>query len=91
MSRAHQFLALVGIGSENCVNVAIDYTARVSIASLRDQIEERFQKGQPIYAVVAIIGSTEEGAVDPLDQMIELRDEYQAKGMSFVVHADAAW
>ena len=44
-----------------------------------------------MYQVTAIIGSTEEGAVDPLCEILALRRKYQAKGLSFNVHADAAW
>ena len=44
-----------------------------------------------MYAVTAIIGSTEEGAVDPLRGVLSLRREFQKKGLSFLVHADAAW
>ena len=41
--------------------------------------------------MVSIMGSTEEGSVDPLGGIIRIRDEFQKKGLSFVVHADAAW
>lgn len=41
--------------------------------------------------VVAVMGTTEEGAVDRLDEIMRMRDEFQEKGLSFVVHADAAW
>lgn len=44
-----------------------------------------------VYAVVAIIGSTEHGAVDPLAEILELRTEYERRGLSFVVHCDGAW
>ena len=44
-----------------------------------------------MYAVVAIIGSTEEGAVDPLGKILSLRREFQEKGLSFLVHGDGAW
>jgi glutamate/tyrosine decarboxylase-like PLP-dependent enzyme len=37
------------------------------------------------------MGSTEEGAVDPLHRILGLRQRFQAKGLSFLVHADAAW
>lgn len=40
---------------------------------------------------MAVIGSTEEGAVDPLRNILALRKRFQAKGLSFVVHGDAAW
>lgn len=73
------------------VDVPVDPFARVSIPHLREALEARFQKKQAVYAIVAVIGTTEEGAVDPLVDIIALRNEYQAKGMSFVVHADAAW
>ena len=44
-----------------------------------------------MYAVVAVIGTTEDGAVDPLCGIMRLRKEFLKKGLSFVVHADAAW
>lgn len=56
-------------------------------AALRSFIEERYQNQQAIYAIVAIIGSTEEGAVDPLDEIVALRMEYEQKGMTFLIHA----
>ena len=40
---------------------------------------------------VAVIGSTEESAVDPLAGLLDLRREFQARGLNFMVHADAAW
>ncbi|GBE87629.1 PLP-dependent transferase [Sparassis crispa] len=83
--------AIAGIGSANVVDVPVDTNARVDLECLKAALEERYQNQQAVYAVVAIIGSTEEGAVDPLDAIVKLRDMYEARGMSFVVHADAAW
>ena len=45
----------------------------------------------PVYAVVAIMGSTEHGACDPLQAVVDIREEYYKKGLSFAIHADAAW
>ncbi|KAI5888048.1 PLP-dependent transferase [Schizophyllum commune H4-8] len=83
--------ALVGIGSENCVRIPVDFDARVKIDALRALLQARLDEKQAVYGVVAVIGSTEEGAVDPLDDIIKLRDEFSAKGLTFIVHADAAW
>ncbi|KAJ7325911.1 PLP-dependent transferase [Mycena albidolilacea] len=83
--------ALVGIGSDNCVRIPVDNLARIDISKLDALLKERLDKKQAVYAVVAIIGSTEEGVVDPLDEVIQLRDKYQAMGLTFIVHADAAW
>ena len=41
--------------------------------------------------VVAVVGSTAEGAVDNLENIIEIRKEFRGKGLNFSVHADAAW
>ena len=69
----------------------MDSDARIDIEKLDDLLHERLEKKQAVYGVVAVIGSTEEGAVDPLDEVIELRNKYSELGMTFVVHADAAW
>lgn len=83
--------ALLGIGSENCVRIPVDSNARIDVDCLQALLQDRLDKKQAVYGVVAIIGSTEEGAVDPLDKVIELRDKFAEQGMTFVVHADAAW
>jgi glutamate/tyrosine decarboxylase-like PLP-dependent enzyme len=36
------------------------------------------------------MGSTEEGSVDRLSEILALREKFQARGLSFLVHADAA-
>ena len=72
-------------------DVPIDRNARVDTNVLRDRLEDCLQNQKPVFAVVAIIGSTEEGCVDPLDEILDLRDEYEEKGLCFLVHADAAW
>jgi hypothetical protein len=41
--------------------------------------------------VVAIIGTTEESAVDRLDDLLTIRDTYRKQGLEFAIHADAAW
>jgi hypothetical protein len=37
------------------------------------------------------MGSTEESAVDPLDEILKIRQEFRAKGLEFSVHVDGAW
>ncbi|KAK9779600.1 hypothetical protein SCAR479_03666 [Seiridium cardinale] len=83
--------AVAGIGSDNVVGIPVDNAARVDLEGLEKKLEENLQKKHPVLAVVAIIGSTEEGAVDPLSSILALRKQFQAKGLSFLVHADAAW
>ena len=72
------------------VGVKVDHGARMDLDDLRDQLQYCLDKQVAVYAIVAIIGSTEEGAVDPLRGVIKMRDEFQAKGLSFLVHCDGA-
>ncbi|KAI1494277.1 pyridoxal-dependent decarboxylase domain protein [Biscogniauxia mediterranea] len=83
--------ALCGLGSDNIVGIPVDYDARLDLAKLEERLEQCLQNQQAVLAVVAIIGSTEEGAVDPLRGILAMRKQFQAKGLSFLVHADAAW
>lgn len=73
------------------IDVPVDTNARVDTKILRQRLQECLENEISVYAVVAIIGSTEEGSVDPLDEILDLRDEFEAKGLCFLVHADAAW
>ena len=83
--------ALLGIGSANIIDVPVDYDARLSSKQLDRILQNCLNRQQPIYSVVAVMGSTEESAVDPLAEVLALRNKYRALGLEFTVHADAAW
>ena len=84
-------LAIAGLGSDNVVSIPVDKAARVDLKKLEERLDLSLKNQQAVYAVVGIIGSTEEGAVDPLVDILAMRRRFQAKGLSFLVHADAAW
>lgn len=67
--------AITGIGSANLINVQVDFDARMEMKDLRVKLDECLAKKRAIYAVIAIIGSTEHGACDPLKDMVEIRKE----------------
>lgn len=74
------------------VGVSVDVTARIDLELLEAKLLEAVENKTAVYAVVAVIGSTEEGAVDRLSEILELRRRFQDDyGLSFLVHADAAW
>ena len=82
---------LLGIGVRNMINVAVDRDARMSIPSLREILDDCLQKQRPIYTTVVVMGNTEEGAVDPIQEVLALREEFRERGLEFTIHADAAW
>ncbi|KAK0123880.1 hypothetical protein ONS95_008875 [Cadophora gregata] len=85
------WVAVAGIGAQNVIGVPVDHGARLRLDKLEELLEQSLANEQAVYAVVAIIGSTEEGSVDRLSEVLALRKKFQARGLSFLVHADAAW
>jgi glutamate/tyrosine decarboxylase-like PLP-dependent enzyme len=83
--------AIAGLGSGNMHGIELDLDGHIDLADLEVELERCLQERQPVYTVVAVMGSTEEGAVDRLSEIINIRRKFQAKGLSFLVHADAAW
>ncbi len=62
-------------------SVAADERGRMRL----DALEDELRKGD-VGTVVATLGTTAMGAVDPLDEILKLRERYE-----FRVHADAAY
>ena len=82
---------IIGLGLDNVVAVEVGDNYRMSIDSLRKTIDELTEQKIPILGVVGVAGSTEEGAVDDIHKIIELRKEYSSKGINFYFHIDAAY
>ena len=83
--------AVTGIGSRNIISVPVDEQARLDCQALDMLLAECVRCRQAVYAVVVIMGTTEHGSVDPLSKVLALRRKYQRRGLSFLIHADAAW
>ncbi|WP_437717711.1 pyridoxal-dependent decarboxylase [Sorangium sp. So ce448] len=83
--------AVLGIGSANVLDIPVDCDARMSLSALEATLRRCLDERRPVYTVVSVVGSTEESAVDPLKAILDLRHRFQKEGLSFTVHADAAW
>ncbi|KAE8153195.1 PLP-dependent transferase [Aspergillus avenaceus] len=84
--------AIAGLGSGCIEEIDVNVKARIDLGQLEEKLMECGENQRAVYAVVAIIGSTEEGAVDNLSEILEIRERVeQAHGLRFLVHADAAW
>jgi len=87
---------LLGIGQNQIIPVYVDFDARMNIELLEKKLKECVNNKQPVIAVVAVIGTTEESAVDPLDDIVRLREDFRNKEkeeerLDFAIHCDAAW
>lgn len=83
--------AILGIGANNMIPIAVDKQARMDLNQLKKALDNCLQQKIPVVNVVVIIGTTEESAVDPLKEILTIRESYRAKGLEFAIHADAAW
>lgn len=82
---------LMGMGANAFSLIPVQANARMDIKGLRKKLAEHLRNKIPVITVVAVIGSTEESAVDNLTKVLELREEFRKEGMDFFIHADAAW
>ena len=82
---------LLGLGQNALWVQRVDLDARLSLEAVTESLEEALRRRVPVLCAVAVIGSTEESAVDPLAGLLELRQQYRQRGLNFMIHADAAW
>lgn len=83
--------AILGIGASNMWSIPVDVKARMDLTHLDAALGQCLLKKIPVMNVVAIIGTTEESQVDPLNGILAIREKYRQQGMEFAIHADAAW
>jgi tyrosine decarboxylase len=82
---------ILGIGQKNFVNVQVDSKFHMDVGLLAKTIDGLVKQKIPILAVVAVVGTTEEGQIDEISEIAKLRDKYEKRGVSFYFHIDAAY
>ena len=82
---------VLGVGTKNLVSVKLGNNYRMDINELKNTIDSYIEKNIPVLGVVAVVGTTEEGAVDHVDKIVELKNEYAKSGINFYFHVDAAY
>tara|TARA_R110002012_G_scaffold281545_2_gene470680 strand:+ start:32227 stop:33177 length:951 start_codon:yes stop_codon:yes gene_type:complete len=80
--------ALAGVGTRQilAINTLTDHS--VNTDQLRDTMEDCVQKRRPILQLVGDNVPITAGAGDPLGQLLNLRNDYFAKGLAFPVKID---
>ena len=82
---------LLGIGRSNIAWVQVDANFRLDVADLRKKLRACLNERAVPLAVIGIVGTTEEGAIDPIHDILDLREEFENRDVSFWLHVDAAW
>ncbi len=82
----------LGIGSNQLVLLPVDEHCRMDPEALWEKIVFLTGRKIPIMACVSVCGSTEESAIDRLDEIIAVRSMAERKlGVTFHVHSDGCY
>lgn len=93
---AHYSLAkiveVLGLGIDNLIPIQVDNRFRMDIKRLEEGLVSCLNKLIPVIAVIPICGSSEEGSVDAIDEVVSLRKRFEERhGLTFCIHLDAAY
>jgi len=82
---------VLGYGEEAARLIPVNDRFQVDIGALRSAMQQ-LAPTEYVAAVIGIVGTTEEGAVDPIHRIRSLREECERElNRSFWIHVDAAW
>jgi L-2,4-diaminobutyrate decarboxylase len=76
----------LGLGTRAVVRVPVDDAYRMDVGALRDTVTALQQDGRIVMAIVATVGTTDFGSIDPLAQIAVI-----ARQCGAWLHADAAY
>jgi aromatic-L-amino-acid decarboxylase len=79
-------LKVVGLGEANIRQVPLDDDFRMQPQALAKMIKEDLKQGRKPFLLVGSLGTTDVGAVDPLEELADICQEYQ-----LWFHVDAAY
>lgn len=83
-------LKLLGLGRDQLELLPMR-GMRLDIDALHEHLDRCALERVPVLMVVAVLGSTEYGTIDPVDGVLAARARARAQGLDFSVHVDAAW
>ena len=82
----------LGIGSNQVVYVRVDDRFRMDPEWLWNKVRTLSENKVPILACISVCGTTEESAVDRLDQIVDVRRRAEQElGVTFHIHSDACY
>ncbi|WP_189747238.1 pyridoxal phosphate-dependent decarboxylase family protein [Streptomyces nojiriensis] len=83
--------SILGIGQGGLIPIDVDLDARATEGCVRAKLDSCMQDRRPVVCHVAVLGSTEQSAIDPLERMLVVREEFHRRNVSYPIHVDAAW
>lgn len=84
-------LRLLGLGERQFMKIPINETMVVDLDHFQQVLEEVCEQKQPVLMAIGVLGTTEFSGVDPIGEMVAMRDQMHKRGLFFGLHVDAAW
>lgn len=79
---------VIGIGQDQLIEVNLDNDYRMDF----DSFNRLFRKDKPTLAVIGILGSSKQGSIDPIDKLIDFRNNLENnEKISYYLHVDGAY
>jgi len=82
---------LLGYGRNHLLTVPVDAGFHMKPEAFRTLLERCRTERRPVLQSVFVLGTTEHGAVDPLPELLAVREQMRARGLETAVHVDAAY
>ena len=76
---------ILGLGRRSLVKVPVDRFCRMDVEKLEEMLQEALDKRVPVVGVTAVFGTTQEGAVDELDKILQLREKFAKQGETYLI------
>lgn len=83
-------MRLMGLGTDRLWQVG-EKGMRMDADALEAALAQAHEQRIPVLGVVAVLGTTEFGTLDPLHRVVAARRRWRERGLGFGVHVDAAW
>jgi glutamate/tyrosine decarboxylase-like PLP-dependent enzyme len=84
-------MKLLGLGGKHLIGVDVDDHMRMSPTALRECLSSLAERQTPVIATIGVLGTTEFGTFDPINEIVAERAKRALNGQAFGVHVDAAW
>ncbi len=83
---------MMGMSKESLWPIALDAQGRLSVNSLKALLKRASGENRPVLMVVSVLGTTELGGIDPVNEVQTALDEWSdAQGVRIWHHVDAAY
>ena len=84
-------MKVLNLGTSQLLAIEVDENMRMDMGDLEETLEQCLDDQQPVLALVGVLGNTEFGTVDPIGEIVEMRDRFRQRGLDIPLHIDAAW